>query len=73
MGWLVVLVAVVALLGGGGLYQLVTGRYVGIGRFSSTYDPSPRAARIAGAAGVFGAGCMVLLWLGASTGAIHAG
>ena len=72
MGWLVLLAVVIAFAIGGGLYQLLTGRYVGIGRFASTYDPSPRVIRVTGAAGIVGGVCMILIWIGVSTGAIDA-
>jgi len=72
MGWYLLGVVVVGLLVGGGLYQVVTGRYVGIGRFAAAYDPSPRVVRVAGGAGIFAGVCMILLWIGLNTGAIHA-
>jgi hypothetical protein len=55
MFWPIVLAAVVILLVAGGAYQLVTGRYIGIGHFAATYEPSARAIRLTGCAAIVGA------------------
>jgi hypothetical protein len=61
--WLkVVLVVLIVWLGGGGAYQLVTGRFGGVGRFPVSYTPSKALLRFCGAVGVvFGVFAVILL------------
>jgi hypothetical protein len=64
----VVFVLVVA----GGTFQLITGRYVGVGRFAASYQPTPRVVRVTGCAAIVGGLVGGLVFLAGLTGHLAA-